>query len=468
MADLGALMERAGEKARYLSSLIAQGKRILVVTHIDADGICSGSIAFAALARRQAIVSVRTVADLDLRAIEGLKAGHYDFYVFTDLGSGLVPELQSALGDNFLILDHHQMPEGTESHPCVVNAWNYGYDGGGEACSSSMAYVFAKALDGMNTDLSPLALVGAMGDRQDNGDGRSLGGLNKFALEDALATGLVSTTDDLVFFGRETRPVHEAIAMSSSPYVAGLSGARDAALAALTNAGFKLKEGGRWRTLGELTKEEKQKVLEVISGFLASSAKGGDVLKELLGSVYTFEFEDPLTPLRDAREFASLLNACGRMGRTDLGISICLGDRESALRDSLTLVVEYRSKLNKAIQKVQSEQDKVKTQGPVMLVMGEDFIEERMTGSISSLLASSDRFRDKLVLVRAKSGESELKYSSRIGESYPGQVNLGEIMREAAEKVGGVGGGHDMAAGAKIPFDRRDDFTRVVIERVTR
>ncbi|MDA4117381.1 MAG: DHH family phosphoesterase [Thaumarchaeota archaeon] len=465
--DYGALMARAREKAGLLTELANRGDRILVVTHIDADGLSSGSIAFAALARKGAAVSVRAIPDLDPRAIERLKADRFDFYVFTDLGSGLVAELASAFGEKFLVVDHHQVPVESLSHPCLLNAWNYGYDGGYEASSSTMAYAFAKAFDEAgNRDLSPIALVGCLGDRQDKGDARSLTALNKVALDDSVSKGLVAATNDLLFYGRETRPVHEAIAMSYSPFIAGLSGAKDAALAALSNSGFKLKEGGRWRTLGELSIEEKGKVIEVISGFIASAGHGSDLLKDLVGTVYTFEFEDPLTPLRDAREFASVLNACGRMDRTDLGVSICLGDRDDSLRQALSLMSEYRAKLNKAIQKLQAEPDKVTTQGNVMLVMGEEFIEERMTGSISSLLASSDRFRDKLVLVRARSGESDLKFSSRIGDSYPGTVNLGDVMREAALRVGGVGGGHSMAAGAKIPYSKRDDFTKAVLERV--
>jgi RecJ-like exonuclease len=460
-------MARAREEAERLAELSSEGSRILVVTHIDADGLSSGSIAFSALARKDFAVSVRAIPDLDPNAIEKLKADKFEFYLFTDLGSGLLGALATAFGDRFLVVDHHQVPEADLSHPRLFNAWNYGYDGGEEACSSSMAYALAKASDASgNQDLSTLALVGALGDRQDKGEGRSLGGLNEVALDDAVSKGLVALSNDLLFYGRETRPVHEAIAMSYTPFISGLSGAKDAALAALSNSGFKLKEGGRWRTLGELSNEEKQKVIEVISGFIASAGHGSDLLKDLVGTVFTFGFEDPLTPLRDAREFASVLNACGRMDRTDLGISICLGDREGALRQALALMSEYRGKLNKALQRLQLETDKVTTSGDVMMVMGEDFIEERMTGSVSSLLASSDRFRDKLVLVRAKSGESELKFSSRIGDSYPGKVNLGEVMREAAESVGGVGGGHSMAAGAKIPFSRRDDFTRVVLEKV--
>jgi len=465
--DLHSLMARARTEAEHLVDLSNHGARFLVVTHIDADGLSSGSIAFSTLARKNFAVSVRAIPDLDLRAIERLKADRFEFYLFTDLGSGLLGALSDAFGEGYAVVDHHQVPEDDLSHPRLINAWNYGYDGGVDACSSTMAYAFAKAFDERgNLDLSALAMVGALGDRQDKGDGRSLGGLNKLAVDDAVSKGLVGVSKDLLFYGRETRPVHEAIAMSYSPFISGLSGAKDAALATLSNSGFKLKEGGRWRTLGELSNDEKQKVIEVIAGFIASAGQGSDVLKDLVGTVYTFEFEDPLTPLRDAREFVSVLNACGRMDRTDLGISICLGDREDALRSALSLMSEYRAKLNKAIQKLQLETDKVATKGSVMLVMGEEFIEERMTGSISSLLASSDRFRDKLVLVRAKSGDSELKYSSRIGDSYQGKVNLGEVMREAAEHVGGVGGGHSMAAGAKIPFSRRDDFTRLVLEKV--
>jgi single-stranded-DNA-specific exonuclease len=465
--DMRSLMARAREEAEKLVDISSRGARILVVTHIDADGLSSGSVAFSALARKNVAVSVRAIPDLDLHAIEKLKADNFDFYLFTDLGSGLLGELSRAFGDRFLVLDHHQIPAEDLARPRLINAWNFGYDGGEEASSSTMAYAFAKALDERtNQDLSVLALVGALGDRQDKGDGRSLVGLNKLAVEDAVSKGLVSVTKDLLFYGRETRPVHEAIAMSYSPFIAGLSGAKDAALAALSNSGFKLKEGGRWRTLGELSNEEKQKVIEVIAGFIASAGHGSELLKDLLGTVYTFEFEDPLTPLRDAREFGSVLNACGRMDRTDLGISICLGDREEALHEALALMAEYRVQLNKAIQKLQIETDKIATKGDVMLVMGEEFIAERMTGSISSLLASSDRYRDKLVLVRARSGDTELKYSSRVGDSFPGKVNLGELMREAALSVGGVGGGHSMAAGAKIPFSKRDDFTRLVFEKV--
>ena len=69
-----------------------------------------------------------------------------------------------------------------------------------------MAYMLALAIDERNKDLSPLAIIGALGDRQDSGPGRSLTGLNRKALEDAMEKGLVTVSKDFLFHGRETRP----------------------------------------------------------------------------------------------------------------------------------------------------------------------------------------------------------------------------------------------------------------------
>ena len=91
--DHGALAARARDEAELLVDLANRGARILVVTHIDADGLSSGSIAFSALARKNFAASVRAIPDLDPRAIERLKADKFEFYLFTDLGSGLLGEL---------------------------------------------------------------------------------------------------------------------------------------------------------------------------------------------------------------------------------------------------------------------------------------------------------------------------------------------------------------------------------------
>jgi single-stranded-DNA-specific exonuclease len=45
-------------------------------------------------------------------------------------------------------------------------------------------------------------------------------------------------------------------------------------------------------------------------------------------------------------------------------------------------------------------------------------------------------------------------------------MDLSSAMRAVAEKVGGVGGGHNIAAGATIPASRKDEFLDLLDEMV--
>jgi RecJ-like exonuclease len=312
-----------------------------------------------------------------------------------------------------------------------------------------------------------LAVVGALADRQDWGSGRALTGLNRSAAEDAQAQGMLEISSDLMFTGRETRPIHEAVALTSTPFLKGFTGSKDSVLAALHQSGLVLKDGGTWRTISSLSTSEKMKLTEVMAQTMGPSEGATEALAGLVGEVYTFKFEDSFTPLRDAREFGTLLNACGRMGTAGIGISICLGDRTAALMAAMKILSEYRSGINKALEGLASEPSRIEPRGEIVLVHGEGIVDEKLLGPVISILTSSSEFKDKVVIGSASSRESDLKISSRVGDAYTKTVNLGLIMREAAEAVDGVGGGHTMAAGAKIPSARAEEFSKAVLERVT-
>ena len=372
----------------------------------------------------------------------------------------------AALDRRYLVIDHHQLSEGDMLNPAVVNAWAYGFDGGRDACSSSMAYFFATSIDPSNSDLSPLAVVGAVADRQDAGQGRSLTGLNKAAMEEARSSGLLSSSKDLMFTGRETRPIHESIALTSTPFLKGLTGSKDALLSALHESGLQLKDGATWRTISSLSAEEKMKLMEVIASMLGPAEGATDAIAGLLGEVYTLEFEDSFTPLRDAREFATLLNACGRMAAPGTGISICLGDRSEALKAAMKTLSEYRAGINKTLEALTGDTSRFEHRGSIVFIRGEGVVDEKLLGPVISILTSSPGFRDKVLVGTSSSQDSELKISSRVGDSFSGTVNLGLVMREAAEVVGGVGGGHTMAAGARIPATAVEAFSKVVADRI--
>ncbi|MFA6668994.1 MAG: DHH family phosphoesterase, partial [Candidatus Methanomethylophilaceae archaeon] len=46
-------------------------------------------------------------------------------------------------------------------------------------------------------------------------------------------------------------------------------------------------------------------------------------------------------------------------------------------------------------------------------------------------------------------------------------LNLSEIMKKASSMVGGFGGGHNVAAGATIPGDKKEEFLEIVEDLVS-
>lgn len=173
MGDSSRLVQALKPFCEKLRTVVESGSEIAIVTHLDADGITSGSIMSTALARMGARCSVRTLSDMNPAAIERMKAEAHDFYVITDLGGGMAAQLRKALEDKWVVIDHHQIPEQeilTDDAGQVMNAWKFGIDGGTEIPAGGMAYMVASTLDRKNRDLSCIAVVSAVGDRQDQGD----------------------------------------------------------------------------------------------------------------------------------------------------------------------------------------------------------------------------------------------------------------------------------------------------------
>ncbi|MEW6605156.1 MAG: DHH family phosphoesterase [Thermoproteota archaeon] len=456
------LVEALKPFCEKLRSVVENGSEIAVITHLDADGITSGSIVASALRRVGARYSVRAVSDMNPSVIEKIKSENRDFYIITDLGGGWASQLRKVLGDKWVIIDHHQIPEEemlTDDGGQILNAWKYGIDGGTQVPAGGMAYMVASTLDRKNRDLSRIAVVSAVADRQDQGDKKSFMGLNTEILKTAQSLGLVSVDLDIMLTGRETRPIHEALAYTSFPYIDGLTWNREACYALLKNAGVKLKDNSRWRVPAELSQEEKSAVLDAIAKFVATSNKASaSVLDDLIGYVYTLTGEDKRSQLRDAREFSTMLNACGRIGKAGVGIAICMGDRNAMLSAGEEIVGSYRTTLRNYISTIFSEKWRLVDDGRTVFVNGDGLLAEDMLGAVSSLLSGSPTLSGKLLFVRTLAKDGTYKFSSRKCLGCTSKANLGLIMRHYAEQFKGAGGGHSAAAGCRIPSVTLDDF----------
>ena len=442
-----------------ISDCIKSQKSISITTHIDCDGLTSGSIIAKALIREGANCTLRTSKEFSKNIVESFKTDSRDFHIVTDLGGGFAKELNQTLGDDWIILDHHQISEEEKDNQNVINAWKYGIDGGSEICAGGMAYLAAMALNEKNSDLSEIAVVSALGDRQDQGERKSFTGKNFEIANTAKELGLVEIDLDLLLVGRETRPLAEAIAFTSQPFIEGLTWNKETCLSILKSSGIKLKEEGRWRVPAELTEEEKKLVIKTITDF-SPDKNTTEVMSELIGYTYTFPKEDKRSFLRDGREYSTMLNSCGRINRSGVGMAICMGDRNQVLTEGEGILTDYRKKIKEYMNILSNERWRISENENCIMVNGEDIVPETMTGTISSLIAGSPKNIGKIVILRTRGEGNTIKFSSRKSFGCKSKINLSELMRTGAEKFDGIGGGHNAAAGAKITKDKLDEFLK--------
>ncbi len=322
-----------------------------------------------------------------------------------------------------------------------------------------MAYFAAMALDEKNSDLSEIAVVSALGDRQDQGERKSFTGKNFEIANTAKELGLVEIDLDLLLVGRETRPLAEALAFTSQPFIEGLTWNKETCLSILKSSGIELKEEGRWRVPAELNEEEKKTVIESITKFSADKNNIG-IMSELIGYTYTFPREDKRSVLRDGREYSTMLNSCGRINRSGVGMAICMGDRNKILTEGEDILTDYRKKIKEYMNILSNERWRISENKNCVMVNGEDIVPETMTGTISSLIAGSPKNTGKIVILRTRGEENTIKFSSRKSFGCKSEINLSELMRNGAERFEGIGGGHNGAAGAKITKDKLDEFLK--------
>jgi RecJ-like exonuclease len=464
-----AFLKSVSEAAEVIRKRAESNEIIHVISHFDADGLAAAGIIGKALLRLGATFRIRIEKWIDEKVVEQVTADKPSLTIFSDFGSGYLDLLNVKLSDNaIVILDHHQPVSEPLSTFVHVNPHIHGIDGSRDLSGAGVAYFVAKALDEKNMDLACIATVGALADLQDKYDQRKLGGINEQMVEDAVNGGFLNVETDLLFFGRETRPIHKALACTTSPFIPGISGEEDKSLAFLASLGIAPKHGEKWRALRDLSEDEKKNLFSGIADYLASKGFRSDTALGLIGKVYTLTKEEPWTILRDAREFGVLLNATGRMDKPSLGVAVCMGDRGTALEQANTVLEEYRRTITKYLSWLNEKPGRIQELECIYVVKGEDFINENIIGAVSSILSTSLPKPEKpLIAYSFVPGEDQIKISARTTDMMTNKgLNLGEILRVAAEKYSGRGGGHNIAAGAQVPTQSLDSFVKFVNEIV--
>src|ERR1041385_9042305 len=150
MGDFEKLLEAAKPFCERIKAVAESDAETCIISHIDADGITSGSIIALALSRLKAKFCLRCVSDMNDSLLQSLKNENHDFVIVSDLGAGWLNPIKKTFGDNCVILDHHQLPSEeavTDDSNQLFNAWKFDIDGGRDISAGGMTYVVAYGLD---------------------------------------------------------------------------------------------------------------------------------------------------------------------------------------------------------------------------------------------------------------------------------------------------------------------------------
>lgn len=449
--QFGKSIEEAVKRFKALD----KNERIRVISHLDADGICACAILLKALNHDNRNYSISIVQQLNENILANLSKEDYKYYFFTDLGSGQLDLINKKLKEKTVfILDHHTPQDTVLTENVIhVNPHLYGLDGGSEISGSGVVYLFTNRLNNKK-DMAHIAIIGAIGDVQENHGFKKL---NDDILKTAVENGKIKIKKGLRVFGMQTKPLHKTLEYCTDPYIPGVSGSESGAIQFLKNLGIEPRSEKGWKKMIHLNDDEIKKLVAGIIIKRSNEENPDDVI----GNIYLLNDEKEESPLKDAKEFATLLNSCGRLNKASIGIGVCLND-ENAKKKALSNADDYKREIIKAMEwynKNKNTKDIITDDGFIIINAKENILVS-MAGTIASILSKSNELKKGtfVMSLARNSMDDSTKVSLRVvGRNKDN--DLRSVMDSIIKNIKvGESGGHKEAAGAIIPIEKEDLF----------
>jgi single-stranded DNA-specific DHH superfamily exonuclease len=412
-------MNRLDKAADLIARSLLQCDSMRVISHNDADGITSAGLMCNALARASIPFHATLVPRLDEQVISSVK----DPVVFCDMGSGQ-PELISQVKGDVFVLDHHR-PVGTLD--CKhLNPHHFGIDGAFELSASGTVYSVVRKM-GDNGDLASLAIAGALGDRQ------AMIGANRSLLEEALRSGSVEVRPGLKM---EDGPLDEVLEGSLDPLL-DITGDSIKVRAFLDEVGV----------MGEVETLQGESLSRLCTALvLKLLMQGSFAADSVVGEAIRAKYE----VVKNLHEMVTMLNACGKLDKPGLGLTLCLRD-DRALEECRKVTREYKRSILSGLEVLKSQ---LKELNHIRYLLTKDLTAGGVVAGLGIRYLYPDR---PLVVLNEKEGA--VRISARGSKALVRRgLDLSSAMRRAAEAVGGGGGGHNVASGATIPAGTEERF----------
>ncbi len=433
--------------AEARTTILSTQGMIRLISHYDPDGITSAAILTMALRRAGKEVHVTLTSKIDSRLLEDIRKEDFDLLIFSDMGSGFIETLEKFDRD-VIVVDHHA-PQKEGAKPVLhLNPHLFGFDGAREACGATMSFFLAVTIDKQNWELASLALAGAVGDRQNLGGFR---GYNDDFVSKAIARELIKDERTLAL---KKKTIFESLLKDPEPYFRSLSGNKSSISKFLDELGIDEE-----MTLKDLDDKKKKQLTSLLTLHMVRQGASPEAIDLLVTERYWLYdrgmYVDELVPL---------LNACSRQKKFSLGLALALGSKE-AMEEASEVHEEHISWIMDTMLNLEDE--------PPEQLEHIQFIHVREStypGVISGLgaLYLFDRAKP---IIGVYNGDDKAHISARATRDLVNRgLDLGTACREASKGVGGTGGGHNIASGAKVPSGKLDEFLssvdRIVAEQL--
>ncbi|MHB1440576.1 MAG: DHH family phosphoesterase [Cuniculiplasma sp.] len=412
---------------------------IRILAHYDGDGTSAAIILSNLLVRNGKKFHLGFVRDLSPDGFSKRIMEEPELpTIIVDAGSDQVKRVPEG-HEEILVLDHH-FYDNSKKDEMNINARDYGIDGTREACGATMAFIFAVFIEESNSDLLPFMISGAIADKQDISGFR---GINKTLIE-KYGKGI----EQRHILNIEGETVLDALVYSLDPFIKNISGSLENTKKVLESLSIDINT-----RVDDLSRENCIKLARYIGYMLSIQGCQSEALS------YIEKDELFLENGFSASALAKTIVANSEDGNNNIPVEFFLGN--TSLKQEMianrrkyeTRLIDYISRSFKSITIEKNLQ--------FFYAPGSE-----MTGAISGELMLFLVNQDK-PLIGFNAGETATLISSRGNRRMVEKgLNLSIIMKECTAKVGGSGGGHDIAAGGSIPKGMERQFIEIADEMI--
>ncbi|HPX77770.1 MAG TPA: DHH family phosphoesterase [Methanobacterium sp.] len=434
------LITRANEANKLLKEHLEQDHVVRVISHNDADGISAAGVICNAITCEKGKFHVTIVPRLKEEVLDKIFQEKYEIFFFCDMGSAWTQKIGKLKGDA-IIADHHQTIDSTEDQETVVhvNPHLFGMDGTRDVSGSGVTYLTVRPMG--HYELTALAMVGAFGDMQGNGD---ITGINHTIMQEGIKKNVIEVKNGLKASFLSEEPLYKALSYTFLPPLPDISGDFDGSKTFLEKIGVSYET-----KFPDLSNEEK----DVLKTALVK------LNPEIFGKIYQIKDEIPL--LTNISDYSQIIDACGKSKKYGYGLSICLGDRKESLQQGMNFLNNYQNTVLKGVKWIKKEGSVEMDYIQYIYTENKDI--KGFMGTLANIGLDLKLFNpDKPVLAMSLM-DPLLKISGRttLLNTEKG-VNLGQALEQASHSYGGTGGGHTVAAGAVVPRNNQDNFLNLV------